>query len=708
MNTNISPRFGSLAIPLALLLATLVSPATACRDAILPGGDWIRTDGKVVSATEGGIVKHKGFYWMWGLDRSKNNSTFEGINLFKSTDLVHWTFVKQVLKKTSNPLIDNNATVERAKILIHPTTGKSVMWMHYEGHDAYNVAEVAYATADSIDGDFVFKEHFRPMNLDSRDINVYQEGAKAYLLCTTLNNQYVSLFELDDSYTKITKEVFRGAASNRFACEGHAIVKSGGLYFWLMSWCTGWNFNDNHYYTATSLAGPWTERGNIAPAGANTFESQVGWALPMPGNNGVDFIFMGDRWSVNDFSNSRMAMLPMRVEGTKLTLSWYDRWYPNDTGFTAGAPLLADGIYQIKVRGSGKFLQPSGASTTAGAAIVQAPPSGANIQRWKIENLGGSDFRVTNVGSGMRMEVSGSSSSIGAKIDQYTPTTGANQKWHITKTDSAWWRFISVGTMQKAMIVQSASTADNAALVLGSFSYAPTQQYELVPVNGVEAGATVELVARHSGKVATFRADGSLVQATDSSKPNQIFKIVAKGGGRYALMQGGKALLVKDGAPEEGASLVLGSDTSSSAQWTINDVGGGYHSILNACTGKALDVSGGATATTDGAAIKQYRYWATTNQQWKLKAVDPTLRVGPGLAVDATISVKWRAGLLDISTGTRIDRLEIVDLVGRSRFAWSEGFEGSRSIGVPGLEAGSYLLRTTGPEGATSKAFTVF
>ncbi|MBK9575960.1 MAG: RICIN domain-containing protein [Fibrobacteres bacterium] len=706
MKTHISAGIRSLSLGLAMLFAA--APTEACRDAIIPGGDWIRTDGKVVSATEGGIVKHKGIYWMWGLDRSKNNSTFEGINLFKSTDLVHWTFVKQVLKKTSNTLIDNNATVERAKILINPTTGKAVMWMHYEGHDAYNVAEVAYATADSIDGDFVFKEHFRPMNLDSRDINVYQEGGTAYLLCTTLNNQYVSLFSLDDTYTKIVKEVYRGAASAQFSCEGHAIVKSAGTYFWLMSWCTGWNFNDNHYYTATNLAGPWTSRGNIAPAGANTFESQVGWALPMPGNNGVDFIFMGDRWAVNDFSNSRMAMLPMRVDGTKLTLSWYDRWYPNDTGWTPGTPMLPDGIYQIKVRGSGKFLQPSGGSTASGTAIVQAPAVTGDIQKWKIENLDGSNFRVTNVASGMRLEVSGSSSSIGAKIDQYTATTGANQKWHITKTDSAWWRFISVGTMQKAMIVQSASTADNAALVLGTFSYAPTQEYELVPVNGVVAGATVELVARHSGKVATFRADGSFVQSTDSLKANQVFKLVAKSGGRFALQQGGKVLQVKDGSIDEGAALVLGPDTGSSAQWMVSDVGGGWFSILNACTGKGLDVAGGATATGEGLAIKSYRYWATTNQQWKLKAIDPNL-VGlqPNLS-HRTIHVQWRAGRLDVSSDASIDRVEVVDLSGQRRFDSRIGFTGDRSFAVSGLESGTYLVRLTGVEGVATRKLEVF
>lgn len=700
------PRFlGGLGLCAALLGAPFRSEA--CRDAIVPGGDWIAADGKVVSATEGGIVQHKGVWYMWGLDRSRNNSTFEGINLFKSSDLVHWTFVKQILKKTSNTLIDNNATVERAKILINPTTGKCVMWMHYEGHNAYNVAEVAYATADSIDGDFVFKDHFRPLNLDSRDLNVYQEGNSAYLLCTTLGNQYVSLFSLDETYTKIVKEVYRGAASNDFECEGHSIVKSGGTYFWLMSWCTGWNFNDNHYFTATNLAGPWTSRGNIAPSGANTFESQVGWAFPMPGNNGVDFVFMGDRWAVNDFSNSRMVMLPMRAEGTKLTLSWYDRWYPNDTGWTAGTPQLPDGIYQIKVRGTGKFLQPSGGSSAGGAAIVQAPAATGDLQKWKIENLGGSNFRVTNVASGLRLEVSGVSTAVGAKVDQYADNGGSNQKWHILQTEKDWWRFTNVGTLGKAMVVQGASTADNAPLVLGTFSYGTNQEYELVPVNGVQNGATVELVARHSGKVATFRTDGSLVQSTDSGKSGQVFKIAAKGSGRFALQQGGKSLQVRDASIDEGAALVLGPDTGLSAQWTINDAGGGYVSILNACTGKSLDVDGGATATGEGVAIKHYRYWATANQQWKLKAVDPSLGVSGRHPSGATISVGWRAGILSVATTSRVDRLEVLDLSGRVRFATTDGFAGDRVLPLA-LEAGTYLVRVSGVDGEVTRTLAVF
>jgi len=690
----------SLAVTSMVALWPLESHAAACRDAVVPGGDWIAADGKVISATEGGIIQVNGFWYMWGLDRSQNNSTFIAVVLYKSTDLVHWTFVKQILKASSNALIDNNATVERAKILHNTKTGKFVMWMHYEGHNAYNVAEVAYATADAIDGDFVFQDHFQPLGIDSRDLNVYQDAdGSAYLLCTTKGNQNVSLFSLDSTYTKVVKELFRGNASDNFACEGHSIVKSGGLYFWLMSWCSGWNFNDNHYYTATSLAGPWTSRGNIATAGANTFESQVGWAFPMPGANGVDFVFMGDRWSVSDFSNSRMVMLPLRVSGTGLSLSWYDRWYPNDTGWTAGVSILPDGVYQIKVRGSGKFLQPSGGSTTSGAAVVQAASSGADVQKWRIENQGGSNFRVTNLASGFRLEVSGQSTAVGAKVDQYTDNGGANQRWHIVHSDSAWWRFVNVGTLGKAMVVDGASTAEGAAVVLGTFSYAATQEYELVPVNGIATGSSYGLIARNSGKAATFKADGSLVQTTDSTKPSQVFQVVSKGGGKFGILQGGQALQVKDASIDEGALLVLGPDTGLSARWLVSDAGSGWYSITNACSGKSLDVDGGATATADGNAIRQYKYYATTNQQWKLKSA-PASGVAPH-ASESVIPVAMRLSgngrTLRIQAGaSRIDRLSILTPQGRVLLDDRTAFTGERRLDTPVPLHGLCLVRLQG------------
>lgn len=242
---------------LLFLFFSLFSLSNAETDAIIPGGDWHDTDGKLIYATEGGFLQVGDTFYMWGMDRSANNHTFEAINLYASTDFKNWKFINKILTKKSHQDLNNGAVVERAKILHNTKTGQFVMWMHYEDHNAYKVAEVAYATSNTIGGNFTFQKHFRPLNIDSRDLNVYKdEDGKAYLICTTNGNQSVSLFELDDTYTNIVREIFRGQASDDIECEGHGIIKNGNYYFWLMSWCTGWDFNDNHYFYATSLNGP--------------------------------------------------------------------------------------------------------------------------------------------------------------------------------------------------------------------------------------------------------------------------------------------------------------------------------------------------------------------------------------------------------------------------------------------------------------------
>jgi hypothetical protein len=215
--------------------------------------------------------------------------------------------------------------------------------------------------------------------------------------------------------------------------------------------------------------------------------------------------------------------------------------------------------------------------------------------------MGGSNFRVTNVASGFRLEVVGASSTAGAVVDQYTDDGGSNQRWHLVRSDSAWWRFVNVGTLGKAMVVQGASTADTAAVVLGTFSYGTTQEFELDPVDGVVSGTTYELLARSSGKAATTRpADGSVVQATDAGLPTQAFVATARSQGRFTFKQGAKFLDVVDDSIGDAAKLVLGSDSGLSGQWTVDDAGSGWYSIVNACSGRSLDVYGGAIATADG------------------------------------------------------------------------------------------------------------
>ena len=98
-------------------------------------------------------------------------------------------------------------------------------------------------------------------------------------------------------------------------CEGHAIIKTGGYYFWLMSWCTGWDFNDNHYFYSTKLAGPWTAGGKIATANTHTYESQVGFAVTVKGSNKTTFFTPVTAGQLTTTA-CRIVLLPIEVSGT--------------------------------------------------------------------------------------------------------------------------------------------------------------------------------------------------------------------------------------------------------------------------------------------------------------------------------------------------------------------------------------------------------
>jgi hypothetical protein len=103
-----------------------------------------------------------------------------------------------------------------------------------------------------------------------------------------------NLYQLADDYRSITKQVVKNMTGG---CESPAIFKRDGLYYWLGSGLTAWERNDNYYFTAKSLKGPWEKRGNFAPEGTLTWNSQTTFVLPIAGSRETTYMFMGDRWA---------------------------------------------------------------------------------------------------------------------------------------------------------------------------------------------------------------------------------------------------------------------------------------------------------------------------------------------------------------------------------------------------------------------------
>ena len=609
-----------------LLICTIVFSCLyssfAETELIIPGGDWRDTDGKLIAATEGGIIKVGDIYYLWGMDRSANNYTFVGINLYSSSDLKNWTFVNQILKKTSHPDLDNDAVIERAKILHNKRSGQFVIWMHYEGHNAYSIAEVAYATCTTIGGDYVFQSHFRPMGIDSRDINVYQDAdGKAYLICTTLGNQNVSLFELDSAYTSIVREVFRGSARNGMECEGHAIINTGGYYFWLMSWCTGWDFNDNHYFYARTLAGPWTAGGKIATSTTHTYESQVGFAVTVSGSEKTTFLYTGDRWSVRNFGMSRIVLLPIELNGTALSVKWHDQYDINtQTGvWTPGAKNFIDGVYTITAKHSGLVLGSNG------SAVQQQQYTGSPDQLWRIQNIGASHFRITSMESGKVMDISGASREVGAKLLQYDWNDGYNQKWHIIDCGDGYHRFVNVNTLCKTLEILNSSTNAGTDAVLGDFSYSNNQLWRIATANqDIISGETYRIENRGSRKVlVTEEGGGYITQRASAYNVNQLWTFEDLFNGYFVLKTADGKALDNGGSVQNNSFISTGTeDKQYSQQWQLVHIENGCYKIINRISGKVLDNKDGLTE--DGNPVIQYSDYASTNQnqQWRFIKAD--------------------------------------------------------------------------------------
>ena len=590
-------------------------------EVIVPGGDWRDSDGNLIAATEGGFIQVGDTYYLWGMDRSADNYTFEAVNCYSSTDMKNWKFENKILKKSTHPDLDAGVVVERAKILHNEKTGQFVMWMHYEGHDAYSLAHVAYATSSTITKEFTFHMHFRPFkeDIDSRDLNVYKDNdGKAYLICSTNINSRVRLFLLDNTYTKIEKEVFCGYARDGMECEGHGIIFKDGHYFWLMSKCTGWEFNDNHYFHATSLSGPWTKAGNIAVTNTHTYESQIGFAFTLRGSVQTSFLFKGDRWSTRNFGKSRLVVLPIEINGTSLRVHWYDEWNLDvETGKWHGcARKFIKGTYTITSKLSGLVLGGKSGNNN----IVQQKPDGSDNQLWRFENRGASHFRITNVLSGKMFDVSDESKKPGAKLLQWKWKDSYNQKWHVIDCGNGYHRFISVNTLGKTLEIEGASESPDAKIVIGNFNYKDHQLFRISSVNeDFVSGGSYQIVNRNSGKSLDAGSDGTsgtIILSVPRSDAQQSWKITDRYDGFFYIRNvktnkvlSNKNLLAVDFLNTEPYT------GRYAQQWQIVSVGNGFYKLVNRMCGKIVTLSKGKNT------IIQSNDSNDPDGQWKFQKV---------------------------------------------------------------------------------------
>jgi hypothetical protein len=303
-------------------------------DAIYSGLPWFDNYGNAVSAHGANIIKEKGTYYLFGERHKDGTNAFAGFNCYSSKDLYNWKFESIALPVQPTGKLDSNSLGERCKVMKCPSTGEYIMYMHADTL-GYTSQYVGYATAEKITGPYTFNGPilFNGKPIKKWDMGTFQDkDGSGYVLL-----HGGDIYKLNADYKSINEQISK-AFEKGF--ESPAIFKKDSLYYFLGSDLTGWERNDNYYFTSTSIKGPWTKQGFFAPQGTLTWNSQTTFVLPIEGSKEATYMFMGDRWSFpKQNSAATYVWQPLIVEGNKISLPEFkEAWKVNAaTGIVSAA-----------------------------------------------------------------------------------------------------------------------------------------------------------------------------------------------------------------------------------------------------------------------------------------------------------------------------------------------------------------------------------
>jgi hypothetical protein len=447
-----------LALTLTTLLTTVVTdPASAAPVTITNGTQFTATNGTIVHAHGGGILKDGGYYYWFGENRTADNH-FYAVSVYRSTDLKNWEFRNNVLTRSSASELAS-ANIERPKVMYNAATGRYVMWMHKENGSDYGEARAAVAVSSTIDGNYTYQGSFRPLGTYmSRDITIYNDNGVGYMISAADENYDLMIYRLTPDFLRIESVV--GNFWNDAHREAPALFKRGSTYFMMTSAATGWSPNQAKYATASSISGPWSSWVNVGDS--TTYSSQPTFVLPITGTSGTSYLYLGDRWAgawsgpVND---SQYVWLPLTFpSSTSMSMNWYPQITIDAAAGTVTG--VSPTYYRVTNRNSGKVMDVVGNSTANSAEVKQYSWNGGGNQKWQFEDAGGGYVRIVNSNSGKCLDVANASTADGANIIQYTCGSGTNQQWQWAAVGSYYQ--LKARHSGKCLDVVNAGTGDGA------------------------------------------------------------------------------------------------------------------------------------------------------------------------------------------------------------------------------------------------------
>ena len=305
---------------------------------------WLDNQGEILQCHMGGIMFHKGKYYMVGddwrgdklpgyrFDWGKN----VGMSIYSSPDLMNWTYhgnfcgASEFINDPAHVLHDETLGAVRPKLIRARGTGKFVAFFQIVDAAFRKINVTAAAVADKPEGPYkwhgILEYDGKP--LQGADTAVFTDDDGSQYLIT--GKHHPSEFNVADCLYQLTPDCLHVEKAKVLGTHGEApaIFKHDGVYYLLHSQLTGLGVNENFYHTATNIWGPWQAKGIFAQ-GENsrcTFMTQTTDVVPVTGKKGA-FIWIGDSIRNNAPPYARTVWLPVTLKGNgEMEVRWRDNW----------------------------------------------------------------------------------------------------------------------------------------------------------------------------------------------------------------------------------------------------------------------------------------------------------------------------------------------------------------------------------------------
>lgn len=280
---------------------------------------WKDSDGNPIKAQGGNIIKEGNTYHWFGANFAGGNDYhFYAINHYTSADLKNWKKETGGMITPGMPTIpfQTNDWVGRPYVLWNAATSKYVMVLE-RGGGGRNYYAFLTATSLSAENAWTYRSDKLIAQLPDAsgtryslgDLGAYQDGNDAYLLYTFdkgATNGAQAILKLSSDFLSPLppvpgnySEFSGGTWNNGDYREAAAIFKYNSKFYYFTSNTNGWNSSETAYRTASSMAGPWSNRALVPtnPSSANSFNTQNDFILTVNGTQGTSYVYCGDRWS---------------------------------------------------------------------------------------------------------------------------------------------------------------------------------------------------------------------------------------------------------------------------------------------------------------------------------------------------------------------------------------------------------------------------